>query len=495
MLKSIIIRNAKKLGEDDVVIVPQFKDGRYTPVGLDRLPRAILKEARARKHFSGKLGDTWLAAAGATTQRHVFLVGLGEKNKVTAEEIAAAGAVAARVIARRGFKSAVVALDDALCPGGPTAFLRAFVKGFDGALYAYNLGSSDATSTITRLAFAYDGERRAMTAAARDARVLCEYVSATRDLVNAPANLMTPADMAERAREMCKDAGVTCRVFDKRELEKMGMGAVLAVAQGSKQDPRFIVMQHNRTSKNLPTVCLVGKGVTFDSGGISIKPWEKMNEMKGDMAGGAVVIGTMAAAARMELPVRLIGVVPCVENMPSGVAFRPGDVITTYSGKTIEILTTDAEGRLILSDALTYAREEFNPDVIVDYATLTGAVVIALGDRIAGVMGNSQEHIDMMLRAGTDSGEPVWQLPLDDYFYEGVNGDISDYKNYSGRAGSTMTAAALLGKFAAPANWVHVDIAGTYWSDGRRLAYPQKGATGYGVDLTLAFLQKIVESS
>jgi leucyl aminopeptidase len=210
--------------------------------------------------------------------------------------------------------------------------------------------------------------------------------------------------------------------------------------------------------------------------------------MEGDMAGAAVVMEATAAAARLELPVRIVTVIPAVENMPSGSAVKPGDIITTYAGKTIEVLSTDAEGRLILSDAISYARKHYKPDVLVDFATLTGSVLIALGTRIAGVMGNTQTYIDQLIAAGKRAGEPVWQLPLDDHFYKAVEGDITDYKNYSGRNGSTITAAALLGKFAGKKPWIHVDIAGTFWNEGGP-SYCSKGATGFGLDLSLKFFE------
>jgi leucyl aminopeptidase len=212
------------------------------------------------------------------------------------------------------------------------------------------------------------------------------------------------------------------------------------------------------------------------------------------MGGAAVVINTIAAAAELELPVRVTAIVPAVENMPDGKALKPGDVVTTYSGETIEVLTTDAEGRMILADALTYMRKNFEPAVTIDFATLTGAVLLALGTRIAGVMGNTQPEIDRLLAAGAKAGEPAWQLPLDDHFYKSVKGDIADYKNYSGRDGSTITAAALIGKFAGDAPWIHVDIAGTFWNSGTGTSYQTKGATGYGVDLALQFLEDYAAS-
>jgi leucyl aminopeptidase len=335
------------------------------------------------------------------------------------------------------------------------------------------------------------GERAVVSREAKKALVIVEHEAFVRDLVNTPADTMTPDEMTRRARGLCKEHGVSCKAIGRAGMKKEGMGAILAVARGSRREPKLTVMHYNAGRKDLPTVCLVGKGVTFDTGGISIKPWSGMNEMKGDMAGGAVVISTVAAAARLGLPLQVVGIVPCVENMPDGDAFRPGDVITTYSGKTVEVLTTDAEGRLILADAITYVRKHYDPVVTVDFATLTGAVLIALGTRIAGVMGNSQRDADALVAAGREVGEPVWQLPLDDEFYNAVKGDISDYKNYSGRNGSTITAAALLGKFAGNEPWLHVDIAGTFWSDGGGPSYHSKGATGYGVDLALRFLESV----
>jgi leucyl aminopeptidase len=272
------------------------------------------------------------------------------------------------------------------------------------------------------------------------------------------------------------------------------MGSILGVSEGSREEPRLVVMEYNKSRTDLPMVCLVGKGVTFDSGGISLKQWNGMHEMKGDMAGAAVVINAIAAAAKLELPLRVTAVVPAVENMPDGKALRPGDVVTTYSGETVEVLTTDAEGRLILADALTYVKKHFDPAVTIDFATLTGAVLVALGTRIAGVMGNTQHNIERLVAAGKKTGEPVWQLPLDDRFSKMVKGDISDYKNYSGRDGSTITAAALLGKFAGKEPWIHVDIAGTFWSSGSGDSYHTKGATGYGVDLALQFMEDFSSS-
>jgi leucyl aminopeptidase len=321
-----------------------------------------------------------------------------------------------------------------------------------------------------------------------------ESAAHVRDLVNRPANDLTPGKMASEAKALADELGLYCRILNRKDLQRLGMGAILGIGEGSREDPALITMHYNKgmsSRTKCPKVCFVGKGVTFDSGGISLKPWQNMNEMKGDMAGGAVVMHTLAAVSRQNIPVELIGIIPCVENMPSGSAIRPGDVITTYSGKTIEVISTDAEGRLILADALTYALE-FKPDLVLDIATLTGSVIIALGTHIAGIVGNNQEYIDKLLEAGKRTGEGVWQLPLDDSFKQSVKGDISDLKNFAGRGGGTITAAALLGEFVGSTPWVHIDIAGTSWSSDGKISYQQKGATGFGVDLTLRFLESIV---
>jgi leucyl aminopeptidase len=311
--------------------------------------------------------------------------------------------------------------------------------------------------------------------------------------VNTPANKMTPTRLADECRKLCAEFNVACRVWSRADIERARMGAVLAVASGSKEEPRFVVAHYNVEKKSLPLVCLVGKGVTFDSGGVSIKPWEKMHEMKGDMAGGAAVIAATVAAATLKLPVRIAALVPCVENMPGGAAFRPGDVLTTHSGKTVEVLTTDAEGRLILADTVAYARSHYRPDLIVDMATLTGGVVVALGTRVAGLMGTSEDHIDAMRTAGERAGEPVWPLPLDDRYFAMVKGEISDYKNYAGRNASPVTGGAMIGAFAEGTPWVHLDIAGTAWNEGNGPSYQSRGATGYGVDLLVRFLEIVAE--
>lgn len=494
MLKTITTKPERITGSEDIVVVPLYQGGRKlgpSTARLDRASRSYISDQVKSKRFKGELGETCMSAvSGAKAPHRVMLLGLGEAGRIDAERAASAGGAASAAIARARLKSAVVLLSD--IAGEKSADLvHGLAKGFALAQYRFGVKEKPTEPGALRRVTFMGGARDVVTRATRRALVIAEYTALVRDLVNSPADTMTPSEMARRARELCREAGMKCKVIGRAAMERDGMGAILGVARGSVEEPKLIVMHYNASRDDLPTVCLVGKGVTFDAGGISIKPWNGMHEMKGDMAGGGLVIAALAAAARLELPLQVIGVVPSVENMPDGNAFRPGDVVRTYSGKTVEVLTTDAEGRLILSDALTYVCKNYEPDVIVDFATLTGAVLIALGTRIAGVMGNNQEYIDSLSAAGARAGEPVWQLPLDEHFYDMIEGEISDYKNYGGRNAGTITAAALLGKFVGKAPWVHVDIAGTFWNDGTGPAYQSKGGTGYGVDLAISFLEEV----
>lgn len=495
MIRNVTVKPDNITGKEEVVILPLLK-GVKTLAGparrLDRDCKDAFSDYLKRGTFSADLGATLLVGLRyPKAPAHVLLLGLGEGEKITLENAAESAGAASKALAAHGFKSASLLLVDLPPVVTPGDFVDAFVKGFALAQYKFSLREKPApVPPLKRLNVLAPGDRRTLSASAKRALLIAEHTAKVRDLVNTPANKLTPTILAREAKALCKENGVDCKVLGVREMKTLKMGAILSVAKGSSEEPKLIVMHYNKANRSLPAVCFVGKGVTFDSGGISLKPWEGMNEMKGDMAGAAVALEVVMAAARLELPVQVVAVIPAVENMPDGVAVKPGDVITSYAGKTIEVLSTDAEGRLILADALTYVRKNYDPVVTIDFATLTGAVLIALGTRVAGVMGNSQTHVEGLVAAGEKAGEPVWQLPLNDHFYKAVEGDITDYKNYSGRNGSTIAAAALLGKFAGDAPWVHVDIAGTFWSDGGT-SYCTKGATGFGVDLAIRFLENL----
>ena len=316
-----------------------------------------------------------------------------------------------------------------------------------------------------------------------------------RHLVNLPPNILTPKDLAARSRRMAKSEGLTCRILNVAQMKKLNMGGILGVGQGSRQEPRLIDLQYRApgaAGRKAPTIALVGKGITFDSGGISLKPGAGMDIMKSDMGGAAAVLGAGLIAARLKLPVNLRVIVPTAENMPDGLAVKPADVITMASGKTVEVLNTDAEGRLVLADALWYAGRD-KPDYIIDAATLTGACVIALGTHFAGLMSNSGTLIDALKQAGGETFERVWHLPLVDEHKKEVEGTWSDLQNLGkGREGGALTAAAFLSHFVDDDTpWAHIDIAGPSWATGARATGP-KGATGFGARLMARALQILV---
>ncbi|HEV3485745.1 MAG TPA: leucyl aminopeptidase, partial [Vicinamibacterales bacterium] len=323
------------------------------------------------------------------------------------------------------------------------------------------------------------------------ARAITTGVTTVRDLGNTPANVMTPERLAERAEEVCKDVGVKCTVYGLREIQRMKMGGLIAVNRGSDLEPRFVVMEYApRRAKT--HVALVGKGITFDSGGISIKPAEKMEEMKFDMCGAAAVIGIVEAAARLELPVKVTGIFAATENLPSGSAYKPGEIITMMNGKTVEIVNTDAEGRMILGDALHYA-SQLKPDHLVDYATLTGACVVALGSEAAGLFTDDDELARMLIEAGERVGDRVWRLPLWDEYKDLIRSEWADMKNSGGRWGGAITAAVFLKEFVDCPSWAHLDIAGTAYAESET-PREAKGASGAGVRVTVEFLRSLSRS-
>jgi leucyl aminopeptidase len=321
-----------------------------------------------------------------------------------------------------------------------------------------------------------------------EARAIADGVRTVRDMGNMPSNVMTPTRLADRAAEVAKEIGIKCTIYDKRAIEKMKMGGLLAVNRGSAEEPRFVVMEY-APRKAKAHVALVGKGITFDSGGISIKPSEKMEEMKFDMCGAAAVVGTIEAAAKLALPIRITGVIASTDNLPSGSAYKPGDIITTMSGKTIEIVNTDAEGRVILSDALHYA-SRLEPDHMIDYATLTGACVVALGSEAAGLFTSNDELAQMLIESGERVGDRVWRLPEWDDYKELIRSEWADMKNSGGRWGGAITAALFLKEFVDCPSWAHLDIAGTAYAE-HETSREARGATGAGVRVTIAFLESL----
>ena len=312
---------------------------------------------------------------------------------------------------------------------------------------------------------------------------IAKGIKLTRDLGNYPSNICTPNYLAEQAIKLAKNrTSLTVNVLEEADMEKLGMGSLLSVSQGSSEPAKLITLEYRAGKKSQKPVVIIGKGVTFDTGGISIKPSQAMDEMKYDMCGAASVMGTMAAVTELKLPINVVGIIPATENMPSGDATNPGDIFTSMSGQTVEVLNTDAEGRLILCDAITYSKK-YNPEVVIDIATLTGACVIALGKHATGLLSNHNPLARELINAGEESGDRVWQLPLWDEYQQQLNSPFADIANIGGREAGTITAACFLSRFAEKLQWAHLDIAGTAWLSGSK-----KGATGRPVSLLMQYI-------
>ncbi|MBT8354326.1 MAG: leucyl aminopeptidase, partial [Desulfofustis sp.] len=332
------------------------------------------------------------------------------------------------------------------------------------------------------------GKGGGLRRAVNRARIGAEAAISARDMANEPANHWTPEHFAKFGRDLARNSVLVCRVIGKNQIEKLGMGGIIAVNQGSAIEPRVVILEH-RPKNYRTTVLLVGKGITFDSGGVSLKPAAGMEDMKYDMCGGAAVISTMQAVADNKPDVRVVAIVPTTDNMSGSSAVKPGDVITHYNGVTSEVINTDAEGRLILADALAYGIEKYSPDCVIDLATLTGAVIIGLGHHRSGLMSNNDVLADALSAAGEATGEKVWRLPLDQEYSEQLDSEVADVKNIGGRAAGSITAGAYLKKFVGDTPWAHLDIAGTAWEFTKK-SYIPKGPSGIGVRLLLDFIAR-----
>jgi leucyl aminopeptidase len=422
------------------------------------------------------------------------LTGLGNAEKLTHEglrQVAGGAANYARGLRATSLATTIDGTERAQI--APADAAQAIVEGMLLALYRFDKFKTEENDRKNVTALTLVANNRAQAKALQQGsdigRILAESANFARSLINHPANEMTPSILAEQARQMAKECHLKCEIIERKDMEKLGMGLLLGVAQGSDQPPKFIILEHRGGKRNQGNILFVGKGITFDSGGISIKSADGMERMKYDMSGGAAVIGALRAAALLKLPHNVIGLVPATENLPNGKATKPGDVHRAMNGKTAEIINTDAEGRLILGDALAYAAR-YKPIACVDLATLTGACVIALGHEAIGMMGNAQGEVlmDRLRRAGVRAGEKVWQLPLWDEYLDHVKSDVADVKNVGmGRAAGAIAGAAFLVKFVDGYPWVHLDIAGTAWAD-REQPYKPKGGTGVGVRLLTQML-------
>ncbi len=434
----------------------------------------------------GKWGEqTLVHALGRLPVDRVLVMGLGKPEEFTLDRARIVAAEACKHLRKIGAKRIGSIIHGAGTQTGTRGFnaaqaTQALVEGAFLGLYRFTRYKRDdeETKEIGGLTIIErDREKlRAMTEAVRRGRVVAEATNAARDLVNEPGNTLTPTELARRAVDLARRARVRCQVLGPRDLRRLRAEALLGVARGSQEPPRLIVLEYREGRRGGPHLGLVGKGVTFDSGGISIKPAENMEAMKGDMAGAAAVIGATSAIAQLKLPIHVTAVVPATENLPSGTALKPGDILRAMSGKTIEVINTDAEGRLVLADALHYARSR-KVSHLVDVATLTGACVVALGTLNSGAFTNNQALLDKVVAAGRSAGERIWALPMDVEYDELIKSEVADIKNTGGRKGGAITGAKFLQHFVGDTPWVHLDIAGTSETDKEK-GYQVKGGTG-----------------
>ncbi|HZS09277.1 MAG TPA: leucyl aminopeptidase [Blastocatellia bacterium] len=444
---------------------------------LDKRSGGVITSLIETGEMTGKAGETaYIHNPGDIRARRLLLVGVGKLDDYKPDGVRRMAGTAARMLRARNVRK-VAFLRRSQIPLGES--VQAAVEGAMLALYdtdKYKTSDKEERLIEEIILATTEGDTDELRRGVERGRVLAEATNFARDLINEPANVMTPTELARRAEEVAQTFGLEIDVLDEARMKELGMGSLLGVSQGSAEPAKLIVLNYTPQAESKETIAIVGKGLTFDTGGISIKPADGMEKMKYDMAGGATTIAAMRAIAQLRPAINVIGIVAAVENMPGGRAQRPGDVVRSMAGKTIEVINTDAEGRLVLADALAYARK-LGATKLVDLATLTGAVSIALGDVYVAALGNNQGWLDAVIAAGKQSGEKIWQLPLDRDYREQIKSEIADIKNVGGRKAGTITAAYFLKEFVDDTPWVHLDIAGTAWNDSNK-PYLSSGPTG-----------------
>lgn len=470
-------------------IIVNLFEGVKNPGGataaVDKALGGLITQLIAEGEIKGKRNEiTLIHSMGKIAPERVVVAGLGKEEEITLSVIRGVAAEACRFLRRVG-ATQVATIAHGAGVGGIDAekSAQAVTEGAMLGLYTFRKHQTKEAEEgeIEQLLIVERDEEKlaALERGCAGGRIMAEATNLARDMANEPANYMTPTHMAEVAQRVADEWGFECRILEQADMERLGMGALLSVARGSRQPPKLILLNYKGGDPAKSPLGLVGKGITFDSGGISIKPSEGLGDMKGDMAGGAAVIAAMRAIGELRPKVNVTALVPATENLPDGAALKPGDIVQASNGKTIEVVTTDAEGRLILADALCYAHK-LGLSPVVDVATLTGACHIALGDLCTGAFGNNQELVDRVIKAGEEAGEYIWQMPMYEEYKEQNKSDIADIKNSAGRWGGAITGAQFLAEFVEETPWVHLDIAGPSHAEKDR-TYLVKGATGVAV--------------
>ena len=489
-------QSCKKI-DTEALAIAVFKDDKADQGLLKELDAAtggLVSRVIETEEFKAKEGETaYFHLADSELKAHrLLLIGCGERDAYKTQQVSQMAGTAARFLRSKNAKSVAII---PRAEGDVEKVSQSVIAGAIMGLFEpdkYRTKDKEKRE-LSRVVVAIEGaDEKVLKRGAERGRIVGESVNFTRDLANEPGIFMTPTILAERAKEVAKEFGLSIDVLDQKRMEKLGMGSLLGVSRGSDEPPKLIVLKYqprkiDKRHKD-ELLALVGKGITFDSGGISLKPGENMELMKYDMTGAATVIGTMRAIAQLKPAISVLGIAPCSENLPSGKATKPGDVLRAMTGKTIEVINTDAEGRLVLADAIAYAKK-LGATRIIDMATLTGAVSIALGDVNTGILGTDQSLIDGVIEAGREVGERFWQLPLDKEYSNQIKSDIADIKNTGGKKAGTITAAAFLKEFVDDTPWAHLDIAGTAWGDPAT-PFRAKGPTGIAVRTLIEFIER-----
>ena len=443
------------------------------------------------KDMGGELGKlSIIPVPGKNPAQRILLAGLGEKENLTKDTIRLVSGKIAQKVRELKLKEFSIITPPSFV-ADQVSSVSQIIEGSKIALYKFDKFKTKKVNNSPNLTIIVSKSNK-ISHAIKTSEIIADGVIFTKSIANLPPNECTPTTLANFAKIISKKNKMKCSIIPESELKKKGFGGISAVGQGSKNESKLIILEHNHGPKNEKPIVLVGKAVTFDTGGISLKPGDKMDEMKFDKCGGCTVIGIMKTVSELKLRINVVGIVPSVENMPSGESFRPGDIIKLYNGKTAEILNTDAEGRLILADALAYGEKHYSPKVIIDFATLTGACIVALGNNVAGIVSNNEKLTKKINESSKRTTEEVWELPLTQDFMDMIKSDVADMKNVGiGRSAGTITAAAFLRNAIENTPWTHIDIAGVAWTQTatKEKSYNPKGATGFGVRLILDYLQ------
>jgi len=506
MIIKTTTRNAEKY-KGDMLVYFVYQQKKKVPVCENKHVQNTVRLAFQAGDFAGKEGETLLfypPGKGKIPAKRILVVGLGKaeegksNNGLTPADMwrenyrKAGGKVSGTALKTRASKIMVVIPEPFILDRRETTECMTeglMLGAYQFRKYKKTVKEDEPQSEITEVLFYTDREKSAVNKGLTVGKVAALAGAAARDMANEPGNVWTPTRFAEFGRKLAKTYNLSCRVLSKANMQRLKMGGILGVNSGSAQPPKMVILEYKTSARN-PTLLMVGKGLTFDSGGISLKPPAGMEEMKFDMCGGAAVLGAMQAVGE-EQPkgINVIGIVPTTENLPGPSALKPGDIITIYGGKTVEVINTDAEGRLILADALAYGIKQYKPDAVVDLATLTGAVVIGLGHHRTGLLSNDDGLSQKVMAAGDRSGEPLWRLPLGPEYSKQIKSKVADMKNVGNRAAGTITAAAFLQEFVGDAVWAHLDIAGTAYNFTEKPYIPNKGPSGIGVRTLLELIR------